>query len=518
MSGRRGRRRRVPGLSTSTGRRARRLDPLPMKPGRERKLVTAAVVLGMFLAALEATAVGTAMPTAVAELGGVSRYSWVFSAYLLTSTTTVPMYGKLADLYGRQRMYQMGVALFLLGSALSGTADSFNELIVYRAIQGLGAGGVMPVSITIIGDIYTLEERGRMQGLFSGVWGLSSLIGPAVGGVITDLLSWRWVFYLNIPFGIASAVLLGFYLREQAPRREHRLDLLGTFTLTAAIALLLFAMLEGSQTWGWLDHRTVGMLLLAAGTSAFFLRHEARVPEPMLPLDLFRDPVIAVASAGSVAIGAILFSTSAFVPMFAQGVLGGSAIDAGMTLAPVSIGWPIASTLSGYLLLRVGYRPLAILGGLVAVSGTLLLSRAGPESTLPFVMAAMLVTGLGLGFMSTPYLVAVQNAVPWQRRGVATSSVQFFRTIGGSIAVAALGALLNAHMVGGIPGLDANAALDPTLRSRIPEPVLARFVEALGSGLGAVYLAVAAFAALGFATALLFPPGSARSHAYEPMT
>src|SRR5215208_6465098 len=215
-----------------------------MQPGRDRQLVTAAVMLGLFLAALEATAVAAALPTAVGEMGGVSRYSWVFSVYLLTSTVTVPLFGKFADLYGRKRTYHVAVGLFLLGSALSGMSRSIMQLVFFRAIQGLGAGGVMPVAITVSADIYTLEERGRVQGLFSGVWALASLMGPLLGGVITDLLSWRWVFYINVPFGIASAVILERYLHEERVRRSHELDVAGTLTLTAAVTLLLVGLIE----------------------------------------------------------------------------------------------------------------------------------------------------------------------------------------------------------------------------------------------------------------------------------
>jgi EmrB/QacA subfamily drug resistance transporter len=469
----------------------------------------------MFLAALEATAVGTAMPTVVAELGGMSRYSWVFSAYLLTSTTTVPMYGKLADLLGRRRVFTVGVALFLLGAALSGMATSPTQLIVFRALQGLGAGGVMPVAVTLIGDIYTMEERGRMQGLFSGVWAVSSLAGPAAGGLLTDLLSWRWVFYINIPFGLVAVLMLRLFLKEEAPRREHRLDIAGTVTLTLSIAVLLLALLEASELWGWSDARTA-LLVAASGTGVmFFLWQEHRAAEPILPLELFRNPVIVVSSLGNVVMGTILFSAAAFVPMFAQGVLGGTAIDAGMTLAPMSIGWPIASTTSGWLLLRFGYRPFTIAGAALGVVGCLLLSAATPASGRAIVMLAMLLVGMGLGFMSTPYLLAVQNAVPWRQRGVATSSIQFFRTIGGAIAVAALGAALNAHLALRLGGdLDANVALDPDLRTQVPAAALEDLVSALDGGLTYVYLAMAAMAFLGLFVALRFPRGSAESHAH----
>jgi EmrB/QacA subfamily drug resistance transporter len=469
----------------------------------------------MFLAALEATAVGTAMPTAVAELGGVARYSWVFSAYLLTSTTVVPMFGKLADLFGRRRLYVASALLFMTGSALCGLAGTFEQLILFRAIQGLGAGGLMPVSMTLIGDIYPLEERGKIQGLFSGVWGISSLVGPAAGGLITDFLSWRWVFYLNIPFGLVSVLGLTLYLRERQPRREHRLDVLGTILLTVTVAVLLLTLLEGTELWGWGDVRTLGLLGLSGLGTVAFLLQERRAPEPMLPLDLFRNPVIAISSAGSVVIGTLLYCATAFVPMFTQGVLGGTALDAGMTLAPMSIGWPLASVTSGWLLLRTGYRPLTVLGGLAGFAGALLLTTAGIGSSRALIMGAMLVVGIGLGLMATPYLVAVQNAVPWDRRGVATSSVQFFRTIGGAIAVAALGAVLNTRLEEQIgSGVDPNVALNPALRETVPPESLASLREALAQALHSVYVIVALLATLGFVVAFFFPRGSAESQAY----
>jgi EmrB/QacA subfamily drug resistance transporter len=466
----------------------------------------------MFLAALEATAVGTAMPTVVADLGGVSRYSWVFSAYLLTSTTTVPMFGKLADLYGRRRIYLFSVVVFMLGAMLSGTATSFTQLILWRALQGLGAGGVQPTSITIVADIYTLEERGKMQGVFSAVWAVSSLVGPAAGGLITDLLSWRWVFFLNVPFGLASAFLLGAFLREKTERREHSLDVAGTLSLTAAVALLLLALLEGSELWGWTDARTLGMLAASGAGLVYFLAQERRTPEPMLPLDLFKNRVIAVSSLGSLVIGTTMFCAAAFVPMFTQGVLGGTATDAGMTLAPMSIGWPIASTVSGWMVVRWGYRPFALLGSVFGIGGALLLSTADAGSSAGLIMASMFLVGLGLGFLATPYLLAVQNAVPRRQRGVATSSVQFFRTIGGAVAVAVLGIVLNGHLepVGG----DPNAMLSPTQRAGIPSGTLRTLVSALEGGLHSVYLIMAAIAAVGLAVALFFPSGTAEEHAH----
>ncbi|HYX23384.1 MAG TPA: MDR family MFS transporter [Thermoanaerobaculia bacterium] len=487
-----------------------------MQPGRERQLVTAAILLGMFLAALEATAVATAVPTAVGELGGVAHYSWVFSAYLLTSTTTVPLFGKLADLFGRKRTYQVSVAFFLLGSALSGLSRSFAQLVIFRAVQGLGAGGVQPVAITITGDIYTLEERGRIQGIFSGVWALSSLLGPLLGGLITDALSWRWIFYVNVPFGLLSAWLLQIWLREETPRRQHKLDVLGTVSLTAAVTLLLLALLEGPSAWGWGDARTLGLLAGSLVCLAVFFWQERRAPEPMLPLDLFRNRLIAVSSAGNTLVGALLFALTAYVPMFGQGVLGGTAVDAGTILAPILIGWPIASTIAGRMLMRVGYRSMSLGGGVLIVAGSALLAVTGPGTGRAPVMLAMMIVGLGLGFTSMPYLLGVQNAVPWQRRGVATSSVQFFRCIGGAVAVAALGALLNSRLqsVAG-PGVSADAMLDPALRSRLAPATLHLLSGALLHGLQGVFVALAGFAVLGLLIAMLFPRGSTRSLTHQ---
>jgi EmrB/QacA subfamily drug resistance transporter len=482
-----------------------------MQPGRDRQLLTAAILLGMFLAALEATAVAAAVPTAVGQMGGVARYSWVFSAYLLSSTTTVPLYGKLADLYGRRRIYHVAVAIFLIGSALSGASQSLEQLILFRFIQGVGAGGVMPVAITVSGDIYTLEERAKMQGLFSAVWAIASLVGPLLGGWITDAFSWRWIFYLNVPFGIASALMVQRYLRDEPERHEHKLDILGTVTLTAGITLLLVGLIEGPSAWGWSDPRTLAVFAGTVVSLVVFFWQEMRAPEPMLPLSLFRDRLIAVSSMGNVILGALLFSITAYVPVFAQGVLGGSAMDAGTVLTPILIGWPLASTVVGRYMMRFGYRTFAICGSVLLLGGGVLLALVDAGTGRPWIMTSMMIIGMGLGFNSMPYLLAVQNAVPWSLRGVATSSVQFFRSIGGAIVVAALGALFGVRLAQEAAGLDPNTALDPALRAQATPETLATLSTALLHGLQSVYLVLAVICAVSIAVALAFPKGSAAS-------
>lgn len=485
-----------------------------MQPGKDRQLVTVALIAGMFLAALEATGVATAMPTAVAELGGVERYSWAFSAYLLTSTTTVPLFGKLADLHGRLKIYHVSVVIFLLGSALCGAASTFEQLVFFRALQGIGAGGVMPISVTLVGDIYTLEERGRIQGVFSAVWGIASLVGPIVGGIVTDLLSWRWVFYFTIPFGIISAVMMQMFLKEPQIRKERRLDILGTVILTTAVTVLLVGILEGSEVWGWTDPRTFGLLALALIGLVAFILQEKRAAEPMLPLDIFENRVIAVASAGSVILGSLLFALVAFVPMWAQGVWGGSASDAGSALIPMMLAWPLASTISGRMMLRVGYRPLVIFGSIIGAIGLSVLAWGHPARLQ--LLCAMILIGIGNGFIATPFLVAVQNAVPWHRRGVATSANQFFRTIGGSIAVAALGAVLNSHLRSVLgEGANANALLDPAARQSADPAALERTVAALAGGLHSVFVLCLLGGILAVLIAVWFPAGQAADHAHE---
>src|SRR6266700_2980834 len=313
---------------------------------KSKSIVAISPMLGMSLASLDTTIVGTAMPTIVGKLGGITLYSWVFSVYLLTSTTSVPIYGKLADLFGRKPVFLFGTTLFLIGSVASGASQSMEQLIVFRAIQGLGAGAVLPIVLTIIGDIFALEERARVQGLFSGVWGLSSIVGPFVGGLIVDHFSWRWVFFVNIPFGLVSMLLLVFTLKETVERKRCHLGYLGTLTLTGGVVALLFALLQGGTTWAWTSYQSIALFVVAIVLLLLFIRTEQRAEEPILPLDLFKSRIIAISSIGGVVLGVLMFGITSYVPLFVQGVKGGTATSAGITLGPLLLAWPIAASIS----------------------------------------------------------------------------------------------------------------------------------------------------------------------------
>ena len=405
------------------------------------------------------------------------------------------------------------------------------QLIIFRAIQGLGAGAVLPIVLTIIGDIFALEERAKVQGLFSGVWGLSSIVGPALGGIIVDHFSWRWVFYINIPFGLLSAFLLIITLKENVERKKHSIDYPGTITLTFGVVALLFAMLQGGVTWAWTSLPSLGLFALAVVLIALFLFQEARASEPILPLTLFSNRIIAISSIGGVILGVVMFGVTSYVPLFVQGVKGGTATSAGITLGPLLVAWPIASTLSGKIILRYGYRLTACVGGLLTAVGVGLVTLLQVGSTLPYIVIAMLVIGTGLGLMSTAFIISVQNAVPWNVRGVATASTQFFRTMGGTIGVALMGTILNQQMasrfspiLARFPAVVAhlpkniapsNVLLTPDVRQALPVDFLNQLQTALAQSLFWVYTLMFILAVIGLAAMFLFPGGRPEQYSYK---
>jgi EmrB/QacA subfamily drug resistance transporter len=465
-----------------------------------RPLTVASLLLSLSMAAMEMTVVSTAMPTVVGDLGGIHYYSWVFTAYLLTSTVTVPLYGKLADLYGRKPVLLAGIAVFLVGSMASGLAHGIGVLIAFRALQGLGAGAMQPTTLTIVGDIYNLEERARMQGVFGAVWGVAGLVGPLLGGVIVKYLSWRWVFFINVPAGIASAALLMVALHEDVEHKTHSLDLPGAGLLTVGLTALLFGAQGGGAS-------AVG-LPLAVVTLLLFVFVERRAPEPVLPLDLFRQRVMAVATAVGALVGAGMISMVTYVPLYVQGVLGGSPTQAGGAITPMVIGWPIASAVSGRLLPRVGFRVLVRVGLVVsAASAVAMAALLRPDASVHVPQIVSALFGIGLGLANTALLIAVQTSVEWRQRGVATASTMFARTIGGTLAVGVLGALLASSLLSdaSIPPDAADRLLGPEHGAGLDRSVAAALSVALQSGLATVFWLIAAIAIVAAAISLLFP-------------
>jgi EmrB/QacA subfamily drug resistance transporter len=412
----------------------------------------------MSLGALEATVVGTAMPTVIANLGGLAHYSWVFSAYLLTSTASVPIWGRLSDLYGRRRMYLLGIAVFLLGSIASGAATSMVMLIAARALQGLGAGAIIPLSMTIVGELYTLDERARTQALFSGVWGVASVAGPLVGGYITDALSWRWVFFLNLPFGLLAAGVIASAYPPAARNPDVRVDWLGAGLLFGGISSLLIALggdTGNAATWWYL-----GAGLLLGG----FAAAERRSPDPILPVALLRNPLIARTLAVVFLVGMALFAAIAFIPLFVQGVMGATATQAGQVLTPLFMGWVVMSIVGAKLTVKLGYRRLAAGGGALMTLGFIGLALVDTSSARSTVMADGLLIGSGMGLSMLSLLLAVQHGVERPFLGLATSLNQFSRSVGAAVGVAAMGALLTRGLAGvsipgGIESLAASGAM-----------------------------------------------------------
>jgi EmrB/QacA subfamily drug resistance transporter len=412
-----------------------------MVSSRRRRWITAGLLLGMSLGALEATVVSTAMPTVIATLGGLAHYSWVFSAYLLTSTASVPIWGRLSDLYGRRRLYLAGVLVFLVGSALSGAAGTMTQLIVFRAIQGLGAGAIIPLGMTIVGELYSIEERARTQALFSGVWGVASIAGPLVGGYITDVLSWPWVFYLNIPFGVLATGVIAIAYPAAPPTAQARVDWAGATLLFAGVTTLLVALSDAAPfPVAWF----AASLVLLAG----LVLVERRVPQPILPLDLFENRLVATSLLVAFLVGTAMFGAIAFVPLFVQAIMGGTATEAGTTLTPLFLGWVLSSIAGARLSVRSGYRRVTTAGIALIVIGFVMLVVMDIDSGRTMLLSAALVLGSGMGLSMLALLLAIQHGVDRARLGLATSLNQFSRSIGAAVGVAIMGALLARSMSG----------------------------------------------------------------------
>ncbi len=476
--------------------------------GRVR--ITVALLVAMMVTALEQLVVSPAMTSIIAQLKGFSIYPWVISAYLLAATVSTPIYGKLADLFGRKHVLLFGLVLFTLGSILSGMAQNMIQLIAMRTLQGLGAGAVGPIVLTILGDLFTLEERAKVQGLFSTVWGLSSVAGPFVGGYLTDHLGWRWVFLVSVPFALVAIGMLVFVIKE--PRRERSgvpIDWAGAGLLTASMTVLLWAALDGARISA---AATAGLVFLALLLSVLFVLRERVAADPILPLDLMTQPLIAACLLGSLLVGAILFGLDTYVPLFVQGVRGGGATQAGRALMPLFLAWALSVAVAARAVVRFGFRAGAMAGSGLVTSGNLLLVAGAmfpAWSRLAFAIG-LFVVGLGMGPLSLSFILAVQHSVSWGQRGVATGAVTFLRTIGGAIGVGLLGGLLASELglrlaSAGANDIDVAAALRPETHAKLGGARLVLVQASLGFTLRDVFLVVAMLGAAALFCSLGLP-------------
>jgi EmrB/QacA subfamily drug resistance transporter len=447
----------------------------PRYSRRDILLTMAGVLMVMLLASLDQTIVSTAMPRVIADLQGFNQYTWVSTAYLLTSTVMVPIYGKLSDLFGRKPIFLFGVVVFLLGSALSGASQSMNQLIAFRAIQGIGAGALMPIAIAIIGDLFTPRERGKWQGLTGAVWGLSAIIGPTLGGWITENTSWRWVFYVNLPIGLAAMLVLIFLMPNLRGRaKQVSIDYVGAALLVLGTVPLLLGFTWAGTQYDWLSPQIIGLFAWSLVTLTGFMIYEARLErlgrQPIIEPSLFKNSIFGVSTIISVIFGMGLFGSIFFIPLFVQGVVGTSATNSGLILTPLMLTSTVGSVVSGQLVSRLGkYKWIAIFGMIVSVAGTLLLVRLNVNSGNNDVLVAMLVLGIGMGFGMALYNLIVQNALP-QKIGQATSAMVFFRQIGGTIGLAAMGSVMTSAYLPAFKN-----ALPAVVKQFVPANFLAAF-------------------------------------------
>ena len=416
---------------------APRFDP------KRRRMVTTALILVTALASFESTVVSTAMPTIIGDLGGLALYSWVFSIYLLTATVMMPIYGRLADIYGRRRILLTAIAVFLAGAIACSLARSMPQLIAARALQGLGAAGLVPIALTVSGDIYSLEERARVQGLFSGVWGLASLVGPLLGAWMTMSLGWRSIFTINIPLGIVAFALVATKMVESRAALPDPLDVAGATTLALGVTALLFSVLHRPGEGGLGLLPRAGIFAVAVASLAAFTRLQTRREHPLVPPSLFRRMSTAAPYVAGVLLGTTIFGVDTFVPLFVQGARGGTAGAAGAVVTPLVLMWALSATAAARLIVRFGFRRTARWGALLALAGLSALGVAAwTNASVPWISAACAIVGAGLGPSSMAQVLAIQNVVSERERGVATSLVPFFRALGGSVGVGALGGLL----------------------------------------------------------------------------
>jgi EmrB/QacA subfamily drug resistance transporter len=491
-----------------------RVETATAQAGRGQ--VLAGLMLVIALAAMDNAIVATVVPPIVRDLGGFSLFPWLFSVYLLAQAASVPIYGKLADIYGRKPILIIGVLIFLTGSVLCGISWNMVTLICFRGVQGLGAGAILPIAMTVVGDLYTVVERARIQAWLSSVWGVSAVIGPAIGGLFAEYATWRWIFYVNLPIGAVALFMVATRLREQIVRRSQRIDVAGSVLVFLGIGLLVLGLLEGGVHWAWTSAPSIAVLATAVLALGGFVWQERRTPEPTVPGWVLTRRAPLGAALANLVIGLVMIGMITYLPTYAQGVLGTTPLVAGFTLALMTVGWSGAAALSGRLYLRIGFRSTALCGVALMVLAGLLLSLLPGSAPLWTVALASLLVGTGIGLPAVSLLVGVQSVVGWERRGVVTSTALFTRMVGSAIGAAVFGSVANSTLAswfrrapasirGQLPSVNAAAdALDGTA-SRAPDAVAAYVRQGLDLAGHRVFHALAAVAVLGVAAVLAAP-------------
>lgn len=479
-----------------------------------RRWVVSACCAAIFMVSVESSIVATAMPSIVAAVGGFDYISWVFAAYLLSQAVAIPIYGRLADLWGRKWLLISSTGLFLFGTLMCSAAWGMIPLVVFRFVQGLGGGGLQPLALTIIGDLYPPVERVKIQGNLNAIWGVSALSGPLIGALLTATLGWRSVFWVNLLPGVATIAILSTTFRERGQTREHRIDYLGSILLVVGVGSLLLTVVQFSQLKAAI---IVALLALAAATLGFLAYWERRIAEPIVPLELWNNRVVSTTNLGSLSIGMVMMGVIVFIPPYVQGVMGRTPIVAGFALISQSLGWTLVGAFAGRMLVRVTYRTMAMIGGVLLVFGALMLVALSPDRGPSWAFASGALIGFGIGFSNTTFLVAAQNAVPWNQRGAATSGNIFMRQFGAAFGAAVLGGVSNWSLAQRVPeGRDAiDKLMDPSLRSSIPPADLTRLTDAIAASLTNVYIVVVIFALVALVLASLVPAGE-RTPQHEP--
>lgn len=472
-----------------------------------RTLVLAGCLIATFMAAVESSIVATTIPTIVADLGGFNVFSWVFTIYLLTQAVSIPVYGRLADLYGRKPVIFAGTGLFLTGSTLCGLAWDMPSLIVFRAIEGFGAGAIQPIAATILGDIYTPEERARVQGLVSSVFGVAAVIGPSMGAFLIQYISWRAVFWVNLPIGAIAILMLACFLKESVLARQHRIDWLGSGLLLVAFSALMVALVQGGQLG---VGPLAGLVALGIACLGALYWHERTTAEPMLPLELWRtNRLVVVGSLGSCFAGAVMMGISAFLPAYVQGAMGHTALAGGLVLGAMSVSWALASIFAGRFMARTSYRTVCFWGALSLVVGCLMLVALRPDHGPLWASVGSFMIGVGMGLCNTVFIVSIQASVPWRQRGAATSSSMFLRFVGQAVGAAGCGAVLNLTMQSLDPGAAqaVDALLDLSARAAMAADEVTRLTAILAASLRNTYVLTALLALITLGISFGLPPG-----------